>query len=131
MILIASVPVTNREAFASFVDNILSKELDWNLVAFERSSPDPSFDQTSLYHLVEYTSSLADLPLIRGSVPSSVLASLLLDTPIEFVDLWVFALSSLNSLEDVSTVTAIMCTLGCRLGLLPFDPLQDHLKVEV
>lgn len=120
MHVIFLVPINLRPEFSEFVDNSLSRELDWNLVRVILHEFRTALDQDVLDRSLSPLNALAELlPYGAEFYPRSFSCLLygLLERP---YDVWAFAPSPVNLLEDIDSVIELAQSLGCVIGVTPF-----------
>ena len=126
MYILICVPNQQKIAFASFTDQHLSRELDWNLLFVEEELTNP-LDMVSSARRLVFDSVIASRSSeLQKILPSYTIGSIsrrLLQT--EF-SVWCFHLSPLGLLEDVEHIIDLLHSFGCYVGLTFYPVIENR-----
>lgn len=128
MYLVICSPTNLRSRTATYVDQVLSAELDWNLLAFLPLDSSSLSSRTFLIDFVSRQCVLWRTIPIDGSSPASASDWFAIyKSIITTYDIWVFDLNPVCSVDNVELIAGALADLGCSIGISMGSPRSSEL----
>lgn len=127
MFIIVCCPRHHRSDFSVTVDEVLSREMDWNLTSFTAGDPSSTSPLSSGQYLVKISVGLSD-PAKFATIFQRPLDPSMLDQVIgHHMDTWIFDLSPVCTLLQLQHAIDYFHGLGCFIGLSAYSPSEGRL----